>query len=133
MITRYEKIIKENPTVFNAGKNRPEKCFLEYRKNPNQKILRIRLANIHKRKRTIIMSDKKYTQQLLDQIFTYHKPSEESIKVIQTIREKSKELAQYIVDNCPDSDEAYTAIQRLQEVSMYANASIARHTPNQNQ
>lgn len=75
------------------------------------------------------MNDKKYTQNILDQIFTYHKPGQEAIKTMQTIREMSKELAQFIVDNCPDARETTIALGRLEEVSMYANAAIARHTP----
>lgn len=69
----------------------------------------------------------KYTQKILEQIFTYHSPSEESIKIMQTIREKAKELAQYIVDNCPVERETTIALSRLEEASMFANASIARH------
>lgn len=43
------------------------------------------------------------------------------------IREKARTFALYLTDACPPSTELASAIIRLEEAVMWANASIARH------
>lgn len=59
--------------------------------------------------------------------FTYHPPKEGQPEKYTKIREKAKELALLIDQECPNSREKSLAITRLEEVVMWANASIARN------
>lgn len=59
--------------------------------------------------------------------FMYHSPKEGQPVKYTAIREKAKELAYLIDELCPDSREKSLAITKLEEVSMWANASIARN------
>ncbi len=61
----------------------------------------------------------------LDKMFTYQAPKAEDLRKYSEIRQKAKEFAFLIDAICPASQERSIAIQRLQEVSMWANASIA--------
>lgn len=59
--------------------------------------------------------------------FKYHSPKEGQPEKYTAIREKAKELA-YLIDNlCPNSHEKFLAITKIEEASMWANASIARN------
>lgn len=60
--------------------------------------------------------------------FTYHAPQPDQIKKYGSLRTRGKELAFLIEELCPDSDEKSTALTRLDEVIMHANAAIARHS-----
>lgn len=60
--------------------------------------------------------------------FTYHPPTDQQIVTYKTLRTQAKELAFTIEEFCPASDEKTTALERLDEVVMHANASIARHS-----
>jgi hypothetical protein len=81
------------------------------------------------------VSDLKMTEQqanLLKRIkndFTYHKPPESAAKVFVAIRDKAHELAQMIVLNTPVGREQSTALTRLEEAVMHANAGLARQYP----
>lgn len=61
--------------------------------------------------------------------FTYHKPPQEKGQVFVEIREKAKELALMIAENVPAGREQSTALTRLEETVMHANAGIARQYP----
>ena len=61
--------------------------------------------------------------------FKYHKPNEEQIKAIESIRAKSKELAELIVDLVPEGAEKMQAVTYLRQVDMFANAGIAINPP----
>lgn len=61
--------------------------------------------------------------------FTYHPPSEDQKVLYEDIRTASKDLAHFINAACPPSAELTTAIRKLEEAVMWANAAIARHTP----
>ena len=65
--------------------------------------------------------------QLLENNFMYHAPKEGQPAKYTAIREKAKELAYLIDELCPESRERSLAITKLEEVSMWANASIARN------
>ena len=64
---------------------------------------------------------------LLENNFKYHKPKEGQNEKYELLRAKGKELAYMIKDFCPASREQSLAITKLEEVVMWANASIARN------
>lgn len=59
--------------------------------------------------------------------YTYHAPKEDQPKRYEAIRGKAKELALLIEDVCPTSREKSLAFTKLEEMVMWANASIARN------
>jgi len=59
--------------------------------------------------------------------FTYHPPQGDQTYKFTALRDKAKELAYMIHALCPSSMEKTTAMQRVEEAVMWANASIARH------
>ena len=63
----------------------------------------------------------------IDNNFKYHEPKENQPEKNIKIREKAKELAYIIEEVCPNSREKALAMTKLEEASMWANASIARH------
>lgn len=63
----------------------------------------------------------------IENAFTYHAPQPGQPEKYQAIREKAKELAYLIVDLVPPSREQSLALTKLEEVSMWANAGIARN------
>ncbi len=69
-----------------------------------------------------------FTMEELQNIFTYHKIKDGQAEKYQQIRLMALNLALLIKDTCPDSREKALSITRLQEVVMFANASIAIHT-----
>ena len=58
--------------------------------------------------------------------FTYHKPTPEMVPVFQALRAYGRGLADYIADHVPAGREQATALTKLEEVVMWANAGIAR-------
>ena len=60
----------------------------------------------------------------IEELFTYHAPNEEQIQQLQEVRTAAKELAYTIIGNCPHSPDRTTAIRKLREAVMTANASI---------
>lgn len=65
--------------------------------------------------------------QTLENNFMYHAPKEGQSETYELLRTKSKELA-YLIDKlCPNSREKSISMTKLEEVSMWANASIARN------
>ena len=64
-----------------------------------------------------------------DNRFTYHPPKPELNQTAryESIREKARQFALYLADQCPESRELSLAITKLEEVVMWANSSIARH------
>ena len=61
----------------------------------------------------------------INNIFTYHSPTQDQIPKYEAIREKAKELGEVIVANTPPSADQTAAIRLLREAVMTANASIA--------
>ena len=59
--------------------------------------------------------------------FTYHPPKKGQPEKYETIRGALLEVARMVVENCPDSRERSLALTKLEEGSMWANASIARN------
>lgn len=63
----------------------------------------------------------------LNTTFTYHKPNSDQPERYTAIRDKAKELAVLICVTTPPSREQSIALTKLEEVSMFANAAIARN------
>lgn len=59
-------------------------------------------------------------------IFDYIDVNENQKQRMGELREKMTELGSLILHNCPESQERQTAIQKLEECSMWANKSISR-------
>ena len=62
----------------------------------------------------------------LEKRFTYHAPTQANIGHFKTIRNMALNFARYINGVCPDGREKSTAITKLDETVMWANASLAR-------
>jgi len=67
------------------------------------------------------------TRQEIDNRFTYHVPTDTQTVHYTLIREFAKEFANRINSLCPDSREKSLAFTKLDELVMWANASIARN------
>jgi hypothetical protein len=66
----------------------------------------------------------------LENVFTYHPPTgREQVATYQVIRLGGKTLAELIDNNVPDGPEKTTAIRKIQEAVMWANAGIACAPP----
>lgn len=83
----------------------------------------IRRRAFHERETMFIAGDKKR----LDKDFTYHPPKGDQPARYQEIRAKARSLAVIICKLCPESRERSIALTKLEEASMWANASIARN------
>lgn len=64
---------------------------------------------------------------MLEVRFNYHSPKDDQPKRYQELRDKGKELASLMLDNCPRSRELSLAITNLEQALFWANASIARN------
>jgi len=58
--------------------------------------------------------------------FTYHAPQGTQPALYERMRAHGKALALLIVEACPDGRERSTALSKLEECVMWANAAIAR-------
>jgi len=67
----------------------------------------------------------KYTQESLNNIFTYNSPKNDQPLRYQIIREEGRRFASLILDNCPAHSSRDEAIDKIREAVMWANASIA--------
>ena len=67
----------------------------------------------------------KSTNPDIEKRFTYHSLKGKAQR-FQTLRDNAKALAYEIKKQCPDSRERSLALTKLEEVVMWANASIAR-------
>ena len=65
------------------------------------------------------------TDAQLDNWFTYHAPKEGQPEKYTAIRNAARHLAGVIVANTPSSADQTTAIRKIREASMTANAAIA--------
>lgn len=59
--------------------------------------------------------------------FTYHPPKGSQPERYESLRASARMIASLIVACCPDSRERSTALTKLEEAVMWANASIARN------
>lgn len=65
----------------------------------------------------------------LDNIYTYHSPSEDQVALYNKLRGRAKELASVIIESTPNSRERALALTNLEQAVFWANASIARSNP----
>lgn len=63
----------------------------------------------------------------IENTYIYHPADSDQEKKYNRIRVKAKELAYIIEEECPVSREKSLAMTKLEEASMWANASIARN------
>jgi len=61
----------------------------------------------------------------IENLFTYHAPSEEQKEFYLSIRKAGMDLAKTIDTTCPPSPDRTMAIRKVREAIMTANASIA--------
>lgn len=64
---------------------------------------------------------------VIENNFKYHSPKEGQPEKYEAIREKAKELAYLIDEQCPNSREKALAMTKLEEAVMWANSSVARN------
>ncbi len=60
----------------------------------------------------------------IDNVFSYHAPKGNQTERYTELRNAARQFA-YLIDKCPESREKSTALTKLQECIMWANASIA--------
>lgn len=65
----------------------------------------------------------------LARAFTYHPPVGNQVDRYALIRAQTHRLAETILLTCPPTRERASALTRLEEAMMWANASIARYEP----
>lgn len=70
---------------------------------------------------------KKMNEQI-EKSFTYHPPTPAQAEYYVQIRGQAKEFAYTIENLCPNSREKSLALTNLDQVVMWANASIARNS-----
>ncbi len=63
----------------------------------------------------------------IDNMFTYKSPTKKQIELLDALRIKTKEFAYFISLLCVDSREKVQAINKLEEVKMWASSAILRH------
>lgn len=63
----------------------------------------------------------------LENRFSYHSPKPTQIERYAQIRQKAKELAYLLEDQCPNSREKSLALTNLEQTVFWANAAIARN------
>lgn len=61
----------------------------------------------------------------IEQLFTYHIPTDEQAIQYRRIREAAKALARVIDECCPAGSDRTAAVRHIREALMTANASIA--------
>lgn len=65
------------------------------------------------------------TETIVNELFKYHAPDAEQMKAYETLRDTAKLLATVIIKNCPAGADRTSALRKLRESVMTANASIA--------
>ena len=63
----------------------------------------------------------------LKQRFEYHELNEDQLELIEELRRRFIELAEFIDKNCPISREKSLALTNLEISAFYANASVSRY------
>ena len=65
----------------------------------------------------------------LEQLFTYHRPTDDQARRYGLLRAKAKEYAQLVAELTPGSVEQTLAIRAIHAASMHANSAIAVNEP----
>ena len=66
-------------------------------------------------------------KEYLEVAFTYHAPKGNQVGRYQDLRDKAKELAEMILQECPGSRERSLALTKVEDAVMWANSAIARN------
>jgi hypothetical protein len=64
-------------------------------------------------------------EKFIEHLFTSHATTEPQQYSMMRIRVAAKIMARILYQECPDCSDRYIALNRLREVVMFANASIA--------
>lgn len=70
---------------------------------------------------------KEHLRERVNRDFTYHSPKPGQPERYTKIRDAYKNLANTLVDECPESRELSVALTELETSNFYANAAIARN------
>lgn len=62
---------------------------------------------------------------VVDDLFTYHRPRGDQLEKYERVRRAAKALARVLIENCPSSADRSAAIRKVREAVMTANAAIA--------
>jgi GH25 family lysozyme M1 (1,4-beta-N-acetylmuramidase) len=73
-----------------------------------------------------LSADDKLLMERIEHNFKFYPPSGEQAEKYVRMRQTAKGLARQIVEMCPEGEERSTALVRLEEAVMWANAAIAR-------
>lgn len=73
------------------------------------------------------MQESRFTPEVIGDIFSYHAPSAEQLPKYEAIRSAARKFAEVLVANTPASADQTTAIRKLRDCVMTANAAIATH------
>lgn len=71
------------------------------------------------------MSQSAAAQRTVDTSFTYYAPKGNQAERYSRLRNEARALAQRLITLCPACDERDTALTKLRECIMWANAAIA--------
>ena len=63
----------------------------------------------------------------LDNVYTYHAPKGDQQERYEMLRTMAKKMANTVLNLTPKSREQSLALTKLEEATMWANASIARN------
>lgn len=66
-----------------------------------------------------------FTPEQINDLFSYHAPTEGQLEKYEAIREGARAFALVIVANTPPSPDQSVAIRKLRESVMTANAAVA--------
>lgn len=64
-------------------------------------------------------------QEIIDDLFTYHKPTEAQAKMYDEINAAAKHFALVVHQLCPPCPDRTAAMRKIREARMTANSSIA--------
>jgi hypothetical protein len=64
-------------------------------------------------------------EEVLENWFTYHAPNKNDLNSYQRIRGAAKHFAETVNELCPESADKTSAMRKIREAMMTANASIA--------
>ena len=65
------------------------------------------------------------SEEAIDKIFTYQPPTQTTLPKFLAIREAGKYFAKVLLHNMPAGGDRYTAIQKIREAVMVANAGVS--------
>ncbi len=74
-----------------------------------------------------VLNGHQHTKEEINTRFTYHPPKNDQPERYNRIREKAREFAFVLMENCPNSPDFTKALNHLDITVMLANASIARN------